>query len=1057
MARLTIEELKKLRESARRNVDLRQGNLRGKVIVHMGTCGMAAGARDIVGALKHALEKRSITDIVLTTSGCAGLCSMEPMITVQIADSAPVKYGRLTAEKARRIFDEHILGGQAVTECALEKLMCTSPETGVPIPLISDIPFFKKQVLVVLRNKGIIDPEKIDDYIGSDGYLALEKVLTSMSPEEVIAEVSRSGLRGRGGAGFPTGTKWKVCRTELKTPKYIVGNCDEGDPGAFMDRSLLESDPHSVLEGMAIAAYAIGAAKGYVYIRTEYPLAIQRMRDAIMKAREYGLLGQRILNSHFSFDIEIREGSGAFVCGEETSLIHSIEGAIPEPRQRPPFPAQSGLWGCPTVINNVETLANVPAIISRGAAWYTRIGTESSKGTKIFSLVGKINNTGLIEVPMGISLREIVYEIGGGIPGGKKLKAVQTGGPSGGCIPAHLAELPVDYESLRAAGSMMGSGGMIVLDEDTCVVDVSKFFLQFTNDESCGKCVSCRDGSAALLEVLTRISDGEGREGDLEFLEELAHAVKDASMCGLGQTVPNPVLSTLRYFRDEYEAHIKYKRCPAAVCQKIISSACRHTCPLGTDIPAYVALIARGDFIEAARVIRETNPLPNICGRVCHHPCERKCVAGESGEPVAIAALKRFAMDYERRAGKSVPPAPVKTQDEQVAIVGSGPAGLTAGYVLARQGYDVTIFEAAPRPGGMLALAIPEYRLPSEILDLDIDAIQKAGVKIKTGMRLGKDMNIDTLFQQGFRAVFLALGAHRSLRLGIPGEEVAGVLDPLELLRKIRFGEDVRIGGKVGIVGGGNTAIDAARTVYRLGVKNVTVMYRRTMAEMPAIRDEIEQAINEGVRIEFLVAPTKVLSSNGKLTGLECIRMRLGGLDKSGRPEPIPIAGSEFRIDLDNLIPAISQQPDASILSPGDGVRISEAGMIQVHPETLATARQGVFAGGDAVSGPATVTEAMAAGKTAAESIHRYLRGLPLERKYEVTKRSIPVEPLQFSDQELEELAELRRLHPPELPIEERRSGFGEVFGCPSEQAAVAEARRCLRCDLRAETASKDR
>jgi NADH:ubiquinone oxidoreductase subunit F (NADH-binding)/predicted metal-binding protein len=448
--------------------------------------------------------------------------------------------------------------------------MFVSPETKQPIPLLSDIPFFHKQMPVVLRNKGLIDPEKIDDYFARDGYQGMGLALTSLTPEQVIDSITRSGLRGRGGAGFPTGIKWKICRAEKKTPKYLIGNCDEGDPGAYMDRSLLESDPHSLVEGMTIAAYAIGATQGYVYVRTEYPLARQRLQKAIDDARACGLLGENILSTGFAFDLEIREGSGAFVCGEETSLIHSIEGASPEPTQRPPFPAQSGLWGCPTIINNVETLANVPQIITQGAEWFAGIGTASSKGTKIFSLVGKINNTGLIEIPMGITLRDVIYEIGGGIPDKKQFKAVQTGGPSGGCIPSKFIDLPIDYESLKEVGSMMGSGGMIVMDEDTCMVDVSKFFIQFTNDESCGKCSACREGSEALLEVLTRISDGEGREGDVEFLEELGEAIKDASMCGLGQTLPNPVLSTIKYFKDEYVAHIADKNCPAKVCKPLI-------------------------------------------------------------------------------------------------------------------------------------------------------------------------------------------------------------------------------------------------------------------------------------------------------------------------------------------------------------------------------------------------------------------------------------------------------------------------------------------------------
>ncbi|MFH1297624.1 MAG: NADH-quinone oxidoreductase subunit NuoF [Bacteroidota bacterium] len=528
-----------------------------------GTGCVAGGAFRIKDTLEEEIQKQGLDkEISVIITGCNGFCGQGPLLVVQPDE---IFYGFLNPEDIPFLVQEHFLKGRPV-----KKLMFTPPEKKEPIPLLSEIPFFKKQMLVVLRNKGIIDPEKIDDYIARDGYAALEKVLISMTPDAVIDEIIRSGLRGRGGAGFPTGTKWKSCRTEQKTPKYIICNCDEGDPGAYMDRSVFESDPHTVIEGMILGAYAIGVSRGYIYARTEYPLAIKRMDLAISHARDYGLLGNNILDSNFSFDLEIREGSGAFVCGEETSLIYSIEGKGPEPRQRPPYPVQSGIWGCPTVINNVETWANVPVIINRGADWFSKIGTETSKGTKIFSLVGKINNTGLIEVPMGITLREVVYDIGGGIPGDKEFKAVQTGGPSGGCIPFSMIDLPIDYESLTNAGSMMGSGGMIVMDEETCMVDVAKFFIQFTNDESCGKCTTCRDGSEALLEVLTNISNGDGKEGDLEFLEEAGNAIKDASMCGLGTTLPNPVLSTLNYFRDEYEAHIKERMCPALVCKNLI-------------------------------------------------------------------------------------------------------------------------------------------------------------------------------------------------------------------------------------------------------------------------------------------------------------------------------------------------------------------------------------------------------------------------------------------------------------------------------------------------------
>ena len=534
-----------------------------ELMVCTGTGCVAGGAFRIHEVLEEEIKKQGLeNEVSIVITGCNGFCGQGPLLVVF---PEGIFYGFLTTEDIPFLVQEHFLKGRPV-----KRLMFSPPEKKEPVPLLSEIPFFKKQRLIVLRNKGIIDPEKIDDYIARDGFAALEKVLTSMTPDDVIEEISRSKLRGRGGAGFPTGTKWKLCRAEKKMPKYLICNCDEGDPGEYMDRSIFESDPLSPIEGMIIGGYAIGASKGYIYARSEYPLAIKRMNLAISQAKEYGLIGNNILGTDFNFDLEIRQGSGAFVCGEETSLIFSIEGKSPDPRQRPPFPAKSGIWGCPTVINNVETWATIPVIINRGANWYAKTGTETSKGTKIFSLVGKINNAGLIEVPMGITLKEIVYEIGGGIPDHKKFKAVQTGGPSGGCIPDSLIDLPIDFESLTQVGSMMGSGGMIVMDENTCMVDVAKFFIQFTNDESCGKCSTCRDGSDAMLEILTKITDGEGTEDDLIFLEEIGNAVKDASMCGLGTTLPNPVISTLKYFKDEYEAHIKEKRCPALVCKNLI-------------------------------------------------------------------------------------------------------------------------------------------------------------------------------------------------------------------------------------------------------------------------------------------------------------------------------------------------------------------------------------------------------------------------------------------------------------------------------------------------------
>ena len=527
------------------------------VKVGLASCGIAAGGQKVYDALKAQLNDHGLKNVELRRTGCMGMCYSEVLVEVFPPQGRRVFYRNVTPEQVQRIVEEHLIGGKPVTEWV------------IPADEIDNL--LSKQRRIVLRNCGIIDPESIDDYLGAGGYKALEKVLHSMSSREVIDEVTSSGLRGRGGAGFPTGVKWGFARKSPGSQKYVICNADEGDPGAFMDRSVLESDPHSVIEGMLIAGYAIGASEGYIYVRAEYPLAVQRLEIALAQARERGFIGEGILGSDFDFNISIRQGAGAFVCGEETALMMSIEGRRGMPNFRPPFPAVSGLWSKPTTINNVETLANVPWIILNGANAFSAHGTEKSKGTKVFALAGKIARGGLIEVPMGISLKEIVFDIGGGTSKGLDFKAVQIGGPSGGVIPASLAETSVDYESITQTGAIMGSGGLIVMDESACMVDVAKFFLNFTQDESCGKCTFCRIGTLRMLEVLERISKGEGKEEDIEHLEELAQGVKKASLCGLGQTAPNPVLTTLKYFRGEYEAHINEKSCPAKKCQALIT------------------------------------------------------------------------------------------------------------------------------------------------------------------------------------------------------------------------------------------------------------------------------------------------------------------------------------------------------------------------------------------------------------------------------------------------------------------------------------------------------
>ncbi len=559
-------------------------HIRAHVLICAGTGCVSSGSKKVEAAFLEGLAQKGLDkEVKVIETGCHGFCEMGPLVIVY---PEGVFYVRVKAEDVPEIVESHLYKGRIV-----ERLLYKEPVSLESIPNYSDIHFYKKQMRHVLANCGHIDPENIEEYIALGGYTALGKAVTQMSPEDVINEVKAAGLRGRGGGGFPTGLKWQFTRNAPGDKKYVVCNADEGDPGAFMDRSLLEGDPHRVIEGMAVCAYAIGADEGYIYVRAEYPLAIKRLKTAIGQAEELGLIGKNIFSSGFNFKLKIKEGAGAFVCGEETALLASIEGRRGMPRPRPPFPAVSGLWGKPTNINNVETFGNVPQIINKGSAWYSSIGTERSKGTKVFALTGRINHTGLAEVPMGITMREIIYDIGGGIPNGKKFKAVQIGGPSGGCLPEHLLDLPVDYDSLIQAGAMMGSGGLVVMDETTCMVDVAKFFLNFTQSESCGKCTPCREGTKRMLEILTRITEGEGREGDIELLETMAKNIKASALCGLGQTAPNPVMSTIRYFRHEYEAHIHDKKCPAGACTKLAGytitdfckgcSLCKKACPVG--------------------------------------------------------------------------------------------------------------------------------------------------------------------------------------------------------------------------------------------------------------------------------------------------------------------------------------------------------------------------------------------------------------------------------------------------------------------------------------------
>jgi NADH-quinone oxidoreductase subunit F len=1033
---LCSRELNEFRESLRQKVDPT------KICVRICMTGCRAyGAEEVREAFKSEIQHRGLEDRVeIRDTGCQGFCARAPVITIEPQD---IFYQQFLPDDVPEIVSETLVAGRTI-----ERLTYPHPLTGERIAHSSQIPFYRGQTQNVLKNCGKIDPQSIEQYIVRDGYSALTKALSSMKSDEVIEEVKKSGLRGRGGAGFPTGLKWNFVKGSPGSVKYLICNADEGDPGAFMDRAVLEGDPHSVIEGMLIAAHAIGAQSGYVYVRAEYPIAVEHLNIAVEQAKALGLLGNNILGSELSFDLKIKEGAGAFVCGEETALLASIEGRRGTPRPRPPFPAQSGLWGKPTNINNVETYANIPSVILKGSGWYSSMGTESSKGTKIFSLAGKINNTGLVEVPVGIPVGEVIFNIGGGIPRERRFKAVQMGGPSGGCVPSKHLGLPIDYGSLESIGAIMGSGGMVVMDENTCMVDVARFFLSFTQAESCGKCVPCRIGTKRMLEILTRITQGQGQEGDVELLQEMAKIIKESSLCGLGQTSPNPVLSTINYFREEYDAHIREKWCPASTCEALVFAPCENTCPVRCDAVGYTALIRVKRYEEALSLIRLTNPLPGICGRACSHPCETVCRRGDIDEPIAIASLKRFAADWERRQDRMALPIFLEgMKDERVAIVGAGPAGLNAAYHLGRRGYQVTIFEALPVAGGMLAVGIPAFRLPREIIDYDIRFICQHHVNIQTEKALGKDFTVDDLFQQGYKAVLLALGAHGNTRLGISGEDAQGVLPGVDFLRRVNLGEDVEVGARVAVIGGGDVAIDAARMVVRLGAKEVHIVYRRTREEMPANVEEIEEAEDEKIRLMYLVAPIQIITQNGRVKGMECIRMELGDYDVSGRRRPIPVKGSEFVLEVDTIIPEIGYKPELTCLPSDKGFVITPAGTLSNDPITMATQIPGVFATGDVVTGPTTIVQAMAGGYQAALSIDRYLKGQDLYQ-------ARVFRPLRRADvprvgAEGEEVGTKRwRARVPYMGVGRRVQSFSEVNLGFAEETAIDEANRCLRCDL---------
>ncbi|NQT47311.1 MAG: NADH-quinone oxidoreductase subunit NuoF [Candidatus Omnitrophica bacterium] len=984
----------------------------------------ALGALDVYDAFKKELKRAKLQKkVALIKTGCQGFCSGAPLLSI---DPDNILYVGVKVDDVKEIVDTTLIEGRPIERLCYQ-------DNSRPAPDPSKIPFFSSQKRVILTRCGYIDPTNIDDALAQGAYEIFEKTLTSMAPEAVIDEVKRSGLRGRGGAGFSTGLKWGYARNAKGDAKYLICNGDEGDPGAFMDRALLEGDPHLVLEGMLIAAYAIGATKGYIYVRAEYPIAIEHLKVAIEQAKRYKLLGKNILGTDFNFEIKIKQGAGAFVCGEETALIASIEGKRGQPRPRPPFPAQSGLWGKPTNINNVETLANVPVILKIGAKEYAKLGTKKSKGTKIFALAGKVNNTGLIEVPMGITLRELVEDIGGGIPKSRCFKAALIGGPSGGCVPAQFLDKPIDYESVKEIGAIMGSGGLIILDETSCMVDIARYFMEFCAKESCGKCPPCRIGTTRMLDILQRICDGSGVIEDISKLEELALQVKKNSLCGLGQTAPNPVLSTLRYFKDEYIEHILLKKCRASACPKLVKAPCTHACPAGIDVPTYITLAAEERFKDSLKVIHARNPFISVCGRVCDHPCEFRCRRTDLDEPLAIRDIKRTVSESVTPPWNILEQWTGKNTKHKVAVVGAGPAGLSCAYFLRFFGHQVTVFESCSEPGGMLRVGIPRYRLPLKQLKADIDFIMSTGVELKLESSI---TSLNSLFDAGYEAVFLGVGAHESVSLENIDVSNKNILDGIEFLKDVSFRSVTGNLGKVIVIGGGNVAIDAARSARRFG-SEVTVVYRRTKKEMPAYAREIEEAIEEGITFQFLTQPIEpVMKKDSKLAALQCARMKLDKADKSGRKRPVKIENSEFELPCDTVILAIGQKVSAN---SAWGLEIDDRGLYKIDISSLATSNENVFAGGDCARGPSSIVQAIGDGQRAACSIDKIFSGngeLP-ENMY--------ISHGLYAD---EETKTAPRPKPECLTLKKRASSFEEVAATLDAGIIKEESRRCLRCDL---------
>ena len=1021
---------------------------RPRIAVGMGTCGTGNGAEGVFHAFDEAIGRRGL-DMQLVQTGCFGFCAEEPLVNVWVPGQPLVILHRVRPDQVGQILDG--MTGRALPEdlilCKVEQWDHITARLDYGSGYASvlpwdEVPFFKGQQKIVLRNCGLINPDDIEEYIAIGGYASLRKVLRESTPEQVNEDLKAARLRGRGGAGFSTGIKFEYLRKAKGDRKYLICNADEGDPGAYMNRKELESDPHSLLEGMAIGGYVTGARHGIIYVRAEYPLAVHRLNVAVAQAREYGLLGHNILGAGFDFDIELTEGAGAFVCGEETALISSLEGRSGRSRPRPPYPAERGLFGHPTNINNVETWFNIPPIITKGPAWFTGIGSDASAGTKVFSLVGKVTNTGLVEMPLGTPLSRFVYDVGGGSMYGHAVKAVQTGGPSGGCIPNNMLDTPVDYEELGKLGSIMGSGGMVVMDEDNCMVDVARYFIEFTRAESCGRCTPCRVGLDKALRTLTRITKGQGREEDLAELDELGRMIRDTSLCGLGQSAPNSVLTALRHFRHEFEDHIRAKRCRAGVCGDLALAPCENSCPIHMNIPRFLQLYKEDRLEDAFESVIMDNPPPASTGRVCQHPCESRCRRQTIDEPINMREVHRVIADhvllsdrFDAMAAKVVAKRKPAT-GKQIAVVGAGPAGLTASFYLALLGHDVVVYESHAEPGGMLRYALPGYRLPRNVLDREIEIIRRLGVQFVLNSRIGSDISLADL-EDRFDAVFLSLGTWKETQVRLPGNDLAGVSGSLHFLEGEAHGKATDLGDAAVIIGGGNSAIDCARTVIRKGL-SATVIYRRERKDMPAIAEEVDAAEEEGVKFIFLASPHRIVGEHGAVAAIEVTKTRLGAFDTSGRRRPID-TGEVQVVPCSAVILAVGESADGE-LAAASGLATKSSGMLDIDRYDLTTSRANVYAGGDYVAGASNVVTAMSYGKEAARSIDRHLSGEP---------RFETIFPAFHYDHTPPDPSPCARHHAHFLPPAARAKTFDEAVSALRPDEAHAEASRCLRCDIR--------